>query len=218
MERIVYKAIIRYLKKHYPSEIKQILKHAREILPVLKAKAPNLGGKENTLANNMDMFLLFLAFYEATGHRMDGKAIDEIIEDLYDRLKFLNVILNINRRGFLKVLRKYLYKSYQTYADKVEQKRGNGEWTETWGMIVNPKNTDVGIDFTLVGCPIAEYAKKYGYEDLMPHMCALDHAYAKIMHAKLIRTHTVATGADSCDYWYVPDESETARSFIGQII
>lgn len=138
MERIVYKAIIRYLKKHYPSEIKQILKHAREILPVLKAKAPNLGGKENTLANNMDMFLLFLAFYEATGHRMDGKAIDEIIEDLYDRLKFLNVILNINRRGFLKVLRKYLYKSYQTYADKVEQKRGNGEWTETWGMIVNP--------------------------------------------------------------------------------
>ncbi len=40
----------------------------------------------------------------------------------------------------------------------------------------------------------------------------------KIMHAKLIRTHTVATGADSCDYWYVPDESETARSYTGQIV
>ena len=43
----------------------------------------------------------------------------------------------------------------------------------------------------------------------LSHMCALDHAYARLMHARLIRTHTVATGADSSDYWYVPDKSET---------
>lgn len=218
MEKMVYKAIMRYLRKHYPDEINLILKRARDIMPELKEKAPNLGGKENTLASNMDMFLLFLSFYEASDHRMGGEAIDEIIDDLYERLKFLNVVMNINRRGFLKILRTYLYKSYRAYADKVEQKRNNGVWMETWGMIVNPGNTDVGFAFTLVGCPIAEYAKKYGYEELMPHMCALDHAYAKIMHAKLIRTHTVATGADSCDYWYVPDESKTARSYTGQIV
>lgn len=52
----------------------------------------------------------------------------------------------------------------------------------------------------------------------MPHMCALDHTYAKLMHAKLIRTHTVATGADSCDYWYVPDQSETAKNYKGIIV
>ncbi len=67
-------------------------------------------------------------------------------------------------------------------------------------------------------CPLADYAKKYVYEDLMPHMCALDHSYAKIMHAKLIRTHTVATGADSCDYWYVPDESNTAKNYTGHLV
>ncbi len=55
-------------------------------------------------------------------------------------------------------------------------------------------------------------------EELMPHMCALDHAYAKIMHAKLIRTHTVTTGSDSCDYWYVPDRSATALNFRGKTI
>jgi len=49
-------------------------------------------------------------------------------------------------------------------------------------------------------------------------MCALDHAYAKLMHSKLIRTHTVATGADSCDYWYVPDESDTARNYKGKVV
>ena len=34
----------------------------------------------------------------------------------------------------------------------------------------------------------------------------------------LIRTHTVATGSDSCDYWYVPDKSETAINYSGVII
>lgn len=40
----------------------------------------------------------------------------------------------------------------------------------------------------------------------------------KLMHAKLIRTHTVATGADPCDYRYVPDKSRTARNYKGKIV
>jgi hypothetical protein len=206
MEKMVYKAIIRYLKKHHPDDMDNIIKRAKEILPELKSKAPDLGGKENALADNLDMFLLFLAFYEASDHQMAGEAIDEIIDDLYGRLKFLGGVMNINRPGILKILRKYLYRSYQAYADKVKQKKSRGEWLDTWDMVVNPENTEEGFAFTLVGCPLADYAKKYGYEDLMPHMCALDHSYARIIHAKLIRTHTVASGADSCDYWYVPDE------------
>ena len=51
-----------------------------------------------------------------------------------------------------------------------------------------------------------------------PHICALDHTFAKLMHAKLIRTYTVATGADSCDYWYVPDKSAAARDYNGTIV
>ena len=82
------------------------------------------------------------------------------------------------------LLRTYLYRSYRVYAAKVKQKRSRGEWIETWGMIVDPENTDVGFAFKLVGCPLVEYAKKYGYEELMHHMCALDHSYAKIIHAK----------------------------------
>ena len=133
-------------------------------------------------------------------------------------IKPLNVIMDINRRPFLMILRKYLYKSYRGYAAKVKEKQKHGEWSDTWGMIVDPNHTKEGFAFTLVGCPIAEYAKKYGYMDLMPHMCALDHTYAKLLHAKLIRTHTVATGAASCDYWYVPDKSRTARKYRGKIV
>lgn len=166
----------------------RIIYRANKFRPKLMRRAPDLGGKENALANNLDMFILFLSYYEASNHRMDGAAIDEIIADIYKRLKFLNVVMNINRPRFLAILRKHLYKSYQEYADKVKEKQKQGLWLDTWGMIVDPNHTDEGIAFTLVGCPLAEYAKKYGYMELMPHMCALDHAYAKIMHARLIRT------------------------------
>ena len=143
---------------------------------------------------------------------------DEIIDDIYIHLRLLHKIMDINNTRFLKILRKYLYRSYQKYADKVSEKRSKGQWMDTWEMIVNPNNDNRGFAFTLVGCPLVEYAKKYGYMELMPHMCALDHTYAKLMHAKLIRTHTVATGADSCDYWYVPDKSKTAREYRGVIV
>ena len=218
MEKMVRKAIIRYLKKHFPGKEKKIIRKADAILPKLKAKAPDMGGKENPLAGNLDMFLLFLSFYEATGHRMSGEAIDEIIEDLYRQMKWMGGLLNINRKLVVSVLRSYLYKSYTKYSNQVKEKQAKGEWMDTWGMLVNPDNKKEGFAFTLVGCPLVEYAKKYGYMELMPHMCALDHTYAKLMHAKLIRTHTVATGADSCDYWYVPDQSMTARNYKGKIV
>ena len=218
MEKMVLKAIRKYLRKHFPDEMDQIIKRADAILPDLKTKAPDIGGKENPLSGNLDMFLLFLSYYEATDHRMAGEAIEEIIDDLSVQLKWLSGMMNINRKVVCSVLRNYLYKNYAKYADQVKQKQSEGKWLDTWGMLVNPDNVSEGYAFTLVGCPLVEYARKYRYMDLMPHMCALDHAYAKLMHAKLIRTHTVATGADSCDYWYVPDKSETARNFKGKIV
>ncbi|MBQ3919448.1 MAG: L-2-amino-thiazoline-4-carboxylic acid hydrolase [Oscillospiraceae bacterium] len=218
MEFLVRQAIRRYLKRHYRREMRSIIARAERIRPKLAKRAPYIGGKKNALANNLDMFILFLSYYEASGHRMAGDAIDEIIDDIYRHLRFLDIFMDINRRPFLILLRNCLYKSYLRYAEKVRQKQSKGEWLASWGMSVDPDKTDEGFAFTLIGCPIAEYGKKYGYTELIPHMCALDHAYAKLLHAKLIRTHTVALGADSCDYWYVPDKSRTARNFKGKIV
>ena len=218
MEKTANKAIIRYLKKHFPNEWKAIIKRMKELRPGLAAKAPDIGGKENILADNIDMFILFIAYYEASDRRMNGDAIDEIIDDLYRHHKFLGVFLNANHKRLFSFFKKKLYKNYREYAALVKEKQAHGEWRETWGMIVDPDNDSESFSFTLVGCPLVEYAKKYGYMELMPHMCGLDHAYAKLMHTKLIRTHTVATGADSCDYRYVPDKSEAAKNYTGKTV
>lgn len=218
MEKTVERAIKRYIKKHFPNEWKTIVNKAHELYPELMSKAPDIGGKENMLANNLNMFILVIAYYEASGCRIDGAAIDEVLDDIYNRYKWLGAFLNLNRKGTLSMMQKKLYKSYREYARKVEEKQSRGEWRETWGMIVDPLNDPTCFSFTLVGCPLAEYAKKYGYMEIMPHMCALDHKYAKVLHARLIRTHTVATGAGSCDYRYVPDKNEFAKNYKGKIV
>ena len=218
MEKLVERAIQRYLKKHFPEEAKQITARAKAIRPELDAKAPDIGGKENMLANNVAMFILFISYYEASEHRLGGEAIDEIIDDLYRRLKFLGAFMNSNHTRTFGLLKRKLYKDYRGYAELGKEKQAKGEWLDTCGMIVDPNNDPEAFSFTLVGCPLVKYAQENGYMELMPHMCALDHAYAKIMHAKLIRTHTVATGADSCDYRYVPDKTETAKNYTGKTV
>ena len=102
---MVLKAIRRYLRRHFPKEMDKISKRADAILPELKAKAPDIGGKDNSLSENLDMFLLFLSYYEASDHRMAGDAIDEIIADLYRQFKWLNGLMNINRKVSLSVMR-----------------------------------------------------------------------------------------------------------------
>ena len=218
MEQFIFRHIKRYIKKNFSLEYKEICRRQKEIFPKMMSNAPDLGGKDNSLAGNLTMFIIFLSFYEATDHRLDGNAIDELLIEVYNSVRFLSPLMNINHKIILNPFRKHLYKSYKKYADDVKKNQTEGKWFETWLMRVNPNNTDEGIAFTLVGCPLVQYAKKYGYMEIMPHMCNLDHQYAKLMHAKLIRTHTVATGSDSCDYWYVPDKSETAINYTGVII
>lgn len=99
MKKMVLKAIRRYLRRHLPKEMDMIIRRADAILPELKAKAPDIGGKENSLSENLDMFLLFLSYYEASDHRMAGDVIDEIIDDLYRQFKWLNGLMNINRKS-----------------------------------------------------------------------------------------------------------------------
>ena len=218
MDKSVKKAFIRYTKRKYPDESDRIIRKADELFPELYAKAPDIGGSENMMAYNLDMFLIAVSFYEASDHRIDGNAIGEIAQDVYGRLKFLRCFVNLNRKGTMKFFRRLMYKKYVPYARLVEDKLSRGEWGNTWRIRVNPDDTSEGVRFDLVGCPLADYARANGYTDLLPHLCATDHVIPKLIHAKLIRTHTCALGSDSCDYWYVGDESETAKSFKGRLV
>ena len=210
---LIKKAFIHYTKERFPDEGEQIIRKAEELYPVLYAKAPDIGGKENAMSYNLDLMILSASFYEASDHRIDGEAIKVIAKQISRKYGFVKKLVNLNRPWQMKLFRSALYKRYTPYAKLVEDKLARREWGNTWRVKINPRGTREGVCFELVGCPLADYANANGYEGLLPYMCAADHLLAELLHAKLIRTHTCATGSGSCDYWYVGDESETAKAY-----
>lgn len=199
----------KYVQAHYPAEVELIMDAAQKYYASLSREFPDLGDKENMLAANKEIFLTFIAAYEGSRHRIDADAIDELLTLFLHKVRFVPLFVDFNRPW----LARWMNKLYISYAQKVNQKKANGEWEAAWGIAINPDNRTEGCCFHLIGCPLAAFAKAHGYTELMPAICKIDHRTAALMHAKLIRTHTVALGADSCDYWYVGDESETARQY-----
>lgn len=218
MDKAIKKGFIRYVNKHYPAEANDIIKRADDLFPKLYSKAPDIGGKENIMSYNLDLLIMTASFYEASDHRIDGDSVTEIADDIFGRLRFLRHIVNVNHKWQMKLIRYLMYKRYVPYAKLVEEKKSQGLWGNTWGVKVDENDPDEGVKFELVGCPLADYAKANGYMNLLPYMCASDHLMPPMVHAKLIRTHTCALGSETCDYWYVADESDAAKNFRGTIV
>ena len=64
----------------------------------------------------------------------------------------------------------------------------------------------MGSQYIFSTCPIADFAKRHGYEDLMPAMCNPDYPTLLKMDADLIRRMTCGNGP-CCDFWVVPIDS-----------
>lgn len=61
---------------------------------------------------------------------------------------------------------------------------------------------ETGYDFsyhTLV-CPLANFARQYGYEAYMPYLCNLDYVMFGIVGAPLFREHTCVEEGGYCDF------------------
>lgn len=197
----------KYILKYFPGEEKELLTKTDHIYDSFKREVPDIGGRKNMLAGNLDMALAFFAFCEASDRRVTGEAIEEIGNWMFSKMSFVSKIFDFNKPW----LAKMMYKVYLPYAKKVEKHKANGEWGNAWGIKLNPEGYSEGCSFHLIGCPLVDFAKHHGYMDIMPYMCTIDHMSARLMNAKLLRNHTVAEGAESCDYWYIGDKSEATK-------
>ena len=119
---MIKKGFVRYAHERYPEEAEAIVRRAEELYPVLHAKAPDIGGAENLMAYNLDMLILAVSFYEASDHRMDGAAFQEIARDMARRYGIVKKLVNLNRPWQMKLFRSVLYKRYTPYSKLVEEK------------------------------------------------------------------------------------------------
>lgn len=73
------------------------------------------------------------------------------------------------------------------------------------------------VAFDVTRCPLAEYLAARGTPELTPYAaCALDYRMAAEWGVDLVRTRTIAGGAASCDFRFVPLERARGRGPVGR--
>lgn len=85
-----------YCREVYPHEAKAIFQKAEEYYLAFLKDMPDLG--KNMMAKNMLDWFTILAFYEASGHRLDGETLLAIKRRAVDRVKFIGNIIDGNRQ------------------------------------------------------------------------------------------------------------------------
>ena len=70
-----------------------------------------------------------------------------------------------------------------------------------------------GVSFDVTVCPFADYFKEQGVPELTQHaVCSIDYCQARAYGVDLVRTQTIADGAEYCDFrWKFPAHAERAQ-------
>ncbi|MCM1327728.1 MAG: L-2-amino-thiazoline-4-carboxylic acid hydrolase [Bacteroidales bacterium] len=193
------------VRRYGEREAERLLRDMEPIYDRFLAETPFIGGKENLMSKNLDMAIPFFALYEASGKTLSADVVNEMLDMvMVSRYRKIGRFINFNHLDKPWIIKR-IHRLMEKVVRKINDHKGK-DWNDTWGIQVNPEGHDHGLAMTLVGCPIADFAKKHGYTDILPLLCESDIKAAEALHARLIRHHTVAQGADSCDYWFVGDK------------
>jgi ubiquinone/menaquinone biosynthesis C-methylase UbiE len=185
------------LEAHYEQAFVEIvtadarLEYAR-LIPQL----PYIGGRGNRHTWNLVGSAWFLALYRAM--RAHGRAIDEIgqlFTDMYSAWfdTYPSWLLRLQGWYMFTPLARW---QLNRQARLSQQRRYSGDWVFT---TLPPHNGyDFGVDHT--ECGILKFLQARGTTELMPYLCPLDFVLSERMNLGLVRTTTLAEGAECCDF------------------
>lgn len=116
----------RYCRETHPGEADEIFQKAEAYYLAFMQDMPDLG--ENMMAKNMLDWFTILAFYEASGHRMDGETLLTIKRRAVDRMKFLGGFVDGNKQQWPYRLFEKMYTNFMKMQAAHQVK---GEWMDS---------------------------------------------------------------------------------------
>ena len=175
-----------------------IVSEARLEFEALIPEIPYIGGKTNRLTGEaLIPAVACLALYRALKKRGKtvgdaGEIIDGTVQSQLDSLPGLLVHLVGRYRSS-----KLYLKKMKKRAAISQERRYPGDWV--FAIIDGDgEEFDYGINFT--ECGICKFFSAHDAEELIPYMCAVDFPVSKVMNSGLVRTTTLAEGADKCNF------------------
>ena len=192
------KEILAKITLHYPEVEREAVWEQVQLryAELLSKWRTDLGGKKNFhngVGGTYDCIAI-MCFYDACRDVVTFREMEEIEENLilpsFRKLRFVDI-----NKPFWK---KLMYRAFST-----AQKH-----CDTWHdyeMDVAPYENSKPIYYEFTACPAAEFAKRFGFADIMPALCNVDYASMELLHAKLVRTTTCVDGC-RCDYTICGDQ------------
>ena len=186
-----------YSKKTYAEMLAEIWRHYETDL---LENFPYIGGDSVSGTGNLTGAYCFVSMGEVMkGCGVSLEEIGRLMVLAYERRfsAMPKIIKTIAHKSFTNVKsleKKYVKKDAQNAANAAK----NPGSYETKTQIP----PEAGYDFSYhnLVCPIADFAKKYGYEEYVPYLCNLDYVMFGAFGVPLFREHTCFEDGDYCDF------------------
>lgn len=187
-------------------EAAALIKKADAVYRDLLNRADDVG-KDNPMASNVYECLVFFAIWRAADGRITVDDLRAIAHEVlsFPLLKAAGLYINANTKTGQKRLEKMMLKN-AAWLEQHPQYKG-----ASWDFNFDSEKHSEGFYYHFTKCPLNDFARREGYLEVLPVMCEIDLLTAGLMHARLIRGQTLASGGEICDYWFVGDKSAAAK-------
>ncbi len=182
-----------------------LLKKAKPIYKDLLKKVDGVSD-ENPMASNITMAFVIISVWLASDRKITPEQMSSVMEKALD-WKLLKAYFGTIDMNTEKGIKRFgsMMKKNAIWAEKHP-----ADWN-TWDFHFDDELHEDGFYYHFTHCPIADFCGKYGYEEINPVLCNIDHITMGMMHSRLIREHTVAEGAGICDYWTIGDKVKNPK-------
>ena len=189
------------LRGLWPQEaLNALIRRAKPIYRDLLAKVEGVSDA-NPMASNITMSFIIIAVWLASDRKITPPQMSRAMEHVvaWRPLRMYYGTIDMNTQKGIDAFGRMMHKNADWAAAHPED-------TDTWDFNFDETLHQDGFYYHFTHCPIADFCKKHGYEEINPVLCNIDYKTMALMHAVLHRDHTVAEGAGICDYWCVGDK------------
>lgn len=185
------------LVAHYGDRLAAVLaSEARQEYASLIPDLPDLGGRQPH-TQFLTATAWFLAMYRVL--QRQGESLEESGRLVYAlSAAYLKAYPAFTHRllGFMSFSPRYL-KRLQARAEESQLRRIPGDYVYTF-IPGDRLSFDYGVDYTT--CAGLEFLRTHTASELAPYLCAVDKLYSDLLGWGLVRTMTLADGAEKCDF------------------
>ncbi|MFN2224751.1 MAG: alpha/beta fold hydrolase [Anaerolineae bacterium] len=181
------------LERHYGQRLAgALLEEAREQVEQLLPQIPDIGGDDNPMTHHLRRATTSLALYRAM--KAHGKTAEETGRILYEAVVDAVGALPFSPAG---PPAPEFIRQRKEEARRSQERRYPGDWV--WAFVEGDgQGFDYGYDF--YECGVQKYYRAQGADELLPYFCFLDFVTTRASGRVLMRTGTLAEGADRCDF------------------